>query len=174
MNRGRLCNTVFHPEIAEPHLLTQNHNSVLRSSLIERQLHYLGRNISISNLDLEHGPSFRDIWRNIAHAYAYSESWRERPTRNLSDTLIFENDFLTLARNSLACNPEADSDPSGSLLLLLLNRSSSDKITLLVQSNSEIESRFDRRCLLVNIVSVQAHPCLQSQDVSGSETCGFQ
>ena len=132
MNRGRLCNTVFHPEIAEPHLLTQNHNSVLRSSLIERQLHYLGRNISISNLDLEHGPSFRDIWRNIAHAYAYSESWRERPTRNLSDTLIFENDFLTLARNSLACNPEADSDPSGSLLLLLLNRSSSDKITLLV------------------------------------------
>src|SRR2546427_6738941 len=87
-------------------------------------------------------PSFRDIWRNIPHAYAYSESWRERPTRNLSDTLIFENDFLTLARNSLACNPEAYSDPSGSLFLLLLNRSSSGKITLLVSSNGELESWF--------------------------------
>src|SRR5205807_10657574 len=29
VNHGRLCNTMFHPEIAEPHLLTQNHNSVL-------------------------------------------------------------------------------------------------------------------------------------------------
>src|SRR5438552_499396 len=96
------------------------------------QLHYLCRNISISNLDLEHGPSFRDGWWNIAHAYAYSESWRERPTRNLSDALIFENDFLALSRDSFACNLEAGSNPGGSVLFLPLNRSSSDKIIFLV------------------------------------------
>src|SRR5713101_5512718 len=56
-------------------------------------------------------------------------------TRNLSDLLIFQNYVLPLSRDSFVSNLEAHPDPSGSLLFLFLNRSSSDKITLLVQSN---------------------------------------
>src|SRR2546427_1543408 len=50
-------------------------------------------------------PSFRDIWRNIPHAYAYSESWRERPTRNLSDTLIRSEEHTSelQSQSNLVC-----------------------------------------------------------------------
>src|SRR3989442_2813241 len=89
-------------------------------------------------------------------------------------TLIFENYFLTLSRDSFACNLETGSDPSGSILFLLLNRSSSDKITLLVHSNSKIESGLDRCSLLINVVSVQAHSSFLPQNISSSEPRGLQ
>src|SRR5712692_7000320 len=130
--------------------------------------------MAISNLDVENGSRFRNIWRDIPHTDANPEGRRERPARDLSDTLIFKNDFLTLSRHSLVSDLEAHPDPTRSLLLLNLNRSSSDKITFLVQSNSKIESGFNRRRLLVDVISVKAHSCLKSQNVPGSEARGFQ
>src|SRR6267378_5984574 len=144
VNRSTLRPCILHPKIAKSHLHSHNQNSIFCSSLIERQLHNLRRDIAISNLNVEHGSHFRNIWRDIPHTYANPEGRRERPACNLSDALILQNDFLTLSRDSLVSDLEAHPDPTRSLLLLNLNRSSSHKITLLVRSNSKIESGFDR------------------------------
>src|SRR5467141_154277 len=144
VNYSSLRPSILHPKIAKPHLLSHDDNGIFGSSLIERQLHNLRRNIAISNLYVENGTHFRNIWRDIPHTDADPEGRRKRPARNFSYALIFQNDFLTLSRDSLVSDLEAHPDPTRSLLLLNLNRSSSDKITLLVQSDSKIESGFNR------------------------------
>src|SRR5690349_13628191 len=79
-----------------------------------------------------------------------------------------------MSRDPLLCDLETRSDPGRSLLFLLLNGSPSDKIALLIQPDREVESRFDGGCLLVNVISVETHSGLQSQNIPSSQSSRLQ
>src|SRR5206468_11508994 len=105
---------------------------------------------------------------DVAHSNPKTERWRKCSARHLPNYISIRKNVLALPRNSLLHHLETNSNSTRSFFLQAHDRILTHKIRLL-QTNNPVKPRLDRRSVLINIISIETHSRLKSQNISSTQ-----
>src|SRR5215217_8029952 len=135
-------------------------------ALVERQRHGLRRYRVIPYHDLE---PIIHFWIYERKSYRPVQSGRLGAASDLTDDLGPARYMVAVACDPTPLHLEADELLAQPLGVLEQERPLPDKTRLLVEVHREGDAGFERRGLRVELVSVEAHPCFESQRVPRAE-----
>src|SRR5207249_640455 len=159
---------ILFPEILQPHLFSKHYNLILWFSLVERKLDDFGLDPPITDSNTKSLPNCSGRWRDVAHSNPKTERWRKCSARHLPNYISIRKNVLALPRNSLLHHLETNSNSTRSFFLQAHDRILTHKIRLL-QTNNPVKPRLDRRSVLINIISIETHSRLKSQNISSTQ-----